>query len=120
MSKKLIFYIILIIVILVALFLSQQVASGLFIKKALSGVSDQASAYLAKGSNWITAKIWPKIGQDVQSGGEVIKTGVDSTKENISDSVKKVKNYISGIKDAVTGKENNNCPPNPPAQNQTP
>jgi hypothetical protein len=93
MSKKMTFYIILIIVILVLLFFSQQAYSGLFIKRALSGVSDQASAYLAKGSNWITSKIYPEI-----------------TKQNISDSVKKVEDYFSGITNSILHPgENTNC-----------
>ena len=111
-NKKIIFYIILIIVVLVLVFLSQQAVSRSIGGNLISAVTNQASAFLAKGTNFsipAIPNVFSNITNQVQSGGEAIQNTINQTEQKISDTQKNIENYFSGIKDAVTGKENNNC-----------
>lgn len=87
--------------------------SGKANKNLVSGVTDQAGAYLAKGSSWIISKIYPKISTEVQNGGAAVSNGIsDTTKkmsENISTAEKNVVNYFSEIADSIAGKNNDTC-----------
>jgi len=109
-NKKIIIYIIVIIVILTAVFLSQQAYSRFIGKNLISAATNQASAYLAKDTNLVMPTIYSKIGENVQSGGEAIKNILDQGQQKISDVQKNIENYFSGVKDAVAGKSNNSCP----------
>ena len=102
MNKKLIFYIILIIVLLVLAFMSQQVISREIGKNFISNASDYMGAYLAKGSDWITSIIYPKISEEVQKRGDTIKNEIDQTKQKVTEDIpKKIENYFSGIKNSI-------------------
>ena len=121
MPKRLIFYIILITVILIAVFFSQQAYSRAFGKSAISAVANQAGAYVSKGSDWVISKIYPKIDQEVQKRGEAIQNEVNQQKEKITENseniITKIGNYFSGISDSILHPgENNNCPKTPPTQ----
>ena len=164
MSKKTIILIIAIIVILVAVFLSQQAYSQDAIKNILSYINKYGGASLmgalgskpanavntnsasnstdgstsgspansssyklpestynssgAKAAPSITSVVADKVKMAVsgisenvtgglKNGGEAIANSANTVKENISDAGKNIENYFSGIKDAVTGKENN-------------
>jgi len=101
-NKKLIFYIVLIIVILIFVFLSQQVYSRWVGKNLISGATSRASAYLAKGSDWVMSGIYPKISNQLKSGGDAIQTKANQTKQNnFSDAAKKIGNYFSGIANSI-------------------
>jgi predicted PurR-regulated permease PerM len=106
MNKKIIFFITLIFIIIIFLFLSQKAISNKLTKNIISDVNSYAGAYLSKGSEWVTKNIYTKI----QDGGEAITNSFEQAKENITQEIpKKVEKYFSGIKDAIAGKENNNC-----------
>jgi len=64
-GKSFIKYIVIIIVILLAVFLSQQAYSGRVGKTLISDATNQAGAYFAKGSDWVVSKIYPKISGEV-------------------------------------------------------
>ena len=111
MQKKFIIYIILIVVILVLVFLSQQSYFKNMGKNLVSAATDRAKSYLTKGSAVVTSDIYPKISTEVEKRGEDIKNSVDQAKQNVTESIgKKIENYFSGIKNAVAGKANDNCP----------
>ncbi len=102
MNKKIIFYIVLIIVILIFVFLSQQVYSRWVGKTLISGITSRASAYLAKGANWAMSDIYPKVNNQLKSGGETMQNKAEQTKQNIfSDAAKNIGNYFSGIANSI-------------------
>ncbi len=101
MNKKVIFSILAIIIILGAVYFSQSKNNGGFMQNLVSGATDQAAAYLSKGAEWATSKIYSKIDSQVQERGESIQTGIDATKEKISETTDGVKNYFSGIAESV-------------------
>lgn len=108
--KKFIFYTILLIIILVLLFLSQQAYSRWIGKNLVSAATSQASEYMAKGSNWITSNIYPKISGAVQKRGEVIQNEINQTKQKVTEDIpKKIGNYFSGIANSIAGKSNDSC-----------
>lgn len=116
-EKGFVKYILVIIVILVVVFFSQR--AYLFKKgNTFTFVSDamsQAQDYLAKGSGWVSEKVFPKIGGEVQKRGDMIKNEVNKEKEKVSESIaEKIQNYFSGIADSVLHPgENNNCQSQP-------
>jgi len=102
MEKKFIFSIIAIVIVLGAVFLSQQAFSGGFGSMLISNATDQAKAYMAKGSDWAKSTIYPKISGEVQKRGEAIKNEVEQEKNKISESIgEKVSNYFSGVADSI-------------------
>jgi len=115
MQKKFIFYIIAIIIVLAIVFLSQHAYFGNAGQTIISGVASQAAAYIAKGSSWLGATIYPRLSGEVQKRGEAIQNEVNLETEKISENIlEKTKNYFSGIADSILHPgENNNCPPTP-------
>jgi hypothetical protein len=95
-------YIVIIIVILIVAFLSQQSYFKGYGKSFSETASGTFMGYWAKGSDWVRANIYPKIGFEVEKRGEIITNEVNQQKEKISESVgEKIKNYFSGIVDSV-------------------
>jgi len=114
MNKKIIIFIILIVVILAALFFSQQAYSDAIGKTLIFGAKDQIGAYLTKGVNLLTAGVYSKVSEQVQSGGEAIQNSINQQKEKISKTISGAENYFSGIAESILHPgENNNCPPVP-------
>jgi hypothetical protein len=110
MDKKIIFYTILIITILVLVFLGQQAYSRAIGKTLISAATDKASEYMSEGSNWVMSNIYPKISAQVQKRGEMIKTEVNQTKQKVTEDIpKKIENYFSGIANSIKGKDNTSC-----------
>ncbi len=108
-------YFVIIGVILAVAFFSQQ-ANLLGKGKSFSFVRDaveQGQAYVAEGSNWLKAKAFPNISQDLQKRGEMVIEGVEDQKEKVSENVlEKTKNYFSGITDSILhpgNKDNCSC-----------
>lgn len=111
-DKKIIIYIVVIIVVLIGVFLSQQAISREIGKNLVSGATAQASNFLAKGTSLAMPNIdseVSKISEQLQNGGGVIQNTVEQTKEKISDAGKNIENYFTGIRDAVAGKNTNTC-----------
>jgi peptidoglycan hydrolase CwlO-like protein len=106
MSKKIIFYIILIIVILVFVFFSQQVYSNKIGNEIVQIMTQKATGFIAKGTGASVSGFFSKIGQEAQNRGEGVIDAANEVKENISDQIKKVENYFSGISNAIQGKTN--------------
>lgn len=98
MNKILAVCITAIIVILILILMSQKVNSWTFGNNLIFNLSNQAKAYISA--------IYPKIADQVESGGEVIKNSFDQTQQNISDTGKNIENYFTGIKNAISGKDN--------------
>ena len=114
MQKRLIAYIIAIIVVLVVVFLSQQAYTRGIGKTLISDATDQIKAYTAKGSNWVMSNVYSKISTEVQKRGDVIQNEINQTKQKVTEDIpKQIENYFSGIKDAVAGKNNNSCSTQP-------
>ena len=111
MEKGFIKYIIIIAVIIGFVFLSQQAFSRGFGKNLISDATDQAKAYVAKGSNWVVSNVYSKIAGEVQNRGDVIKNEINKEKEKVTENIlQKAENYFSGIKDSILHPgENNNC-----------
>jgi len=109
-EKGFIKYIVIVLVILAAVFLSQQSYSRGFGKELFSKASEGVYGYWAKGSNWVTDKMYSKVNEEVQKRGEIIKEEIASEKEKVSEDIGgKIKNYFSGIADSVIHPENNSC-----------
>jgi hypothetical protein len=101
-EKGFIKYIVIIIVILVIAFLSQQLFSRSNENTFISDTANQIGTYLAKGSNWAVSNIYPKISGEVQKRGDMIKNEVDQEKNKISESIgEKISNYFSGVTDSI-------------------
>lgn len=118
MQQGFIKYIVIIVVILAAVFLSQQAYSNGIGKTLISNATDQIQTYAAKGSNWIMASIYPKITEEVQKRGDIIKTEVNNEKEKVSENIAtKISNYFSGVANSILHPgENINCPVPAPVQ----
>ena len=109
MQKNIIIYIGAVIIILVVVFLSQQVYSRTFGKTLVSAATNQIGEYAAKGSNWVLSKIYPTIsglpaqaGEVMEKRGDMIKTEVNQEKEKVSENIgTKIGNYFSGVANSV-------------------
>ena len=111
-EKGFIKYIVIIAVILVLVFLSQQAYTKATGKTLISAAMDQVGSYTTKGSNWIMSNIYPKITGEVQKRGEIIQNEVNQEKEKVSENIgKKIQNYFSGVTNSILhpGQETN-CP----------
>lgn len=104
-------YIIIIGIILGIVFASQFMYSNEFTKNFADNATGQLKKYMASGSNWVAANVYPAISGEVQKRGEEVQNGINSQTQNISDNVvKKVENYFSGISNSILHPgENNNC-----------
>lgn len=113
-------YIVIIIVILIIIFLSQQAYLQGTGNNLISDATDQASAYLTKGSNWVTSQIYPKISGEVQNRGDMIKNEIAQEKNKISENIlEKTKNYFSGVANSVLHPGTpQNCPTQTSSQTQ--
>ena len=101
-TKPFIKYIVIIIIILLVAFLSQKAYFWGNEKTFVSEATNQVSAYLAKGSNWVTSKIYPKVTGEVQNRGAIIKTEINQEKEKVSENIgEKISNYFSGVANSV-------------------
>ncbi|MCX6718348.1 MAG: hypothetical protein NTY81_01955 [Candidatus Staskawiczbacteria bacterium] len=112
-------YIVIIIIILLAIFLSQKAYSWEVGKTLLSGAGSKASAYLSKGSEWATSKIYPKVTGEVQNRGAIIKNEVAQEKNKVSENIgEKISNYFSGVENSIVHPgDPQNCPAQtPPAK----
>jgi hypothetical protein len=95
-------YILAIIVILSIAFLSQKAYAWKNGKDVISTITEQATAYLTKGSNWAMDTIYPKVTGAVQKRGEMIKTEVKTEKQNVSENIgKKISNYFSEVGNSI-------------------
>jgi len=116
MNKFLIASVIGIITVLTVVFLSRQAYFQQIGGNVISSVADKTGAYLAKGANWVVENVYyPKIRVGVESGGEAIQNGINQGVQNISDaaknSVEKIGNYFSGIKNSILNPGTpQNCP----------
>lgn len=112
MDKRILLGAVAIIVILIVVFFSQKEA-------LISGVSDKAKAYVAKGSEWVMASIYPKISGEVKKRGDMIKNEVTQEKNKVSENIgEKISNYFSGVENSIVHPgDPQNCPAQtPPAK----
>ena len=114
-TKRLIIYISIIVIILVAVFLSQQAYSREAVKPLISAAENQVQAYTTKGTNWIASKVTG----EVQKRGDIIKNEVNQEKQKVSENIgTKIGNYFSGIANSIVHPgQTTNCPT--PSQTQT-
>ena len=119
MQKSFIFSILAIVLILVVVFLSQQVYSRVVGKTLVSAATNQASIYVAKGSNWVDANVISKIGGEAQKRGDIIKNEVTQEKNNVSQNIgQKISNYFSGVANSIVHPGNpQNCQPTQTSSN---
>jgi hypothetical protein len=112
-QKGFVKYIVFIAIILVFVFLSQQIYFKNVGQNLISAATSQGQAQLSKGSNWANANIISKIMPATQNGGETIKT-TDNKKEinNSSENIlKKTENYFAGVANSITKPGTpQNCP----------
>ena len=102
MDKKIIISISAIVIILAIAFFSQKSYFEKSGETLISGATDQASAYLAKGSDWVMSNVFSKITGEVQKRGDLIQTELTKEKEKISENVgEKIGNYFSGITNSI-------------------
>jgi len=95
-------YLVIMIAILGVAFLSQKAYSMGIGKTLVSNATDQAKAYMAKGSDWAMSTVYPKISGEVQKRGDIIKNEVSQEKEKVSENIgTKISNYFSGIANSV-------------------
>jgi hypothetical protein len=109
-EKGFIKYFVIIGVILFVVFLSQK-SNFLGEGKTFTFVNNatnQAQTYLTRGQEWLASNLMPKISEEVEKRGEMVKEGVENEKEKISENVsEKIKNYFSSVKDSVLNKKDN-------------
>jgi len=120
-DKGFIKYIVIIAVILIVIFLSQQAYFKGIGKNIFLQGSGVAQEYLSKGSDWAQNSVYPKISGEVQKRGDMIKNEINQEKEKISQTIgEKIKNYFSGVADSILhpGKtqQNQACPPTESSQ----
>lgn len=121
-EKGFIKYIVIIAIILIVVFLSQQAYFRGIGKNIFLQGSGVAQDYLTKGSNWAKDNVYPKISGEVQKRGDIIKNEINTEKEKISETIgEKIKDYFSGVADSILhpGQNDNNCNCQPqPSQSQ--
>ena len=101
-QKGFIKYIVIIAVILLVAFFSQQAYYWGADKTIVSGSTDQANTYLANASAWVNSKIYPKVTGEVKKRGDIIKKEVSQEKQKISENiVTKIENYFAGVTNSV-------------------
>lgn len=115
MDKKIIIkYIVIIAVILIVIFLSQQAYSRSIGKTFIYAAANQAASYLAKGTSWAASNIMPKINGEVQSRGVILQNAANQETKKVSENIgTQIGNYFSGIANSIAGKSNNNCAATP-------
>ena len=121
MEKKIIISIVAIIVILAAVFLSQQAFFKNWGKGVSTKAADSTNSYLTKASNLVSSKVLPTISGEVQKRGDIIKNEVSQEKQKISENIgTKIKNYFSGVVDNIFHPaQNKSCTQNcQPSQTQ--
>jgi len=92
MNKKIIFSVVIIIIILAAVFLSQQAYS--------KGIG---KTLISDATNWAMANVYPKITGEVQARGDMIKKEVGSEQKKVSENIgQKISDYFSGVANAIT------------------
>lgn len=102
MNKKIIFSIIAIIIILAIFYFSQKPWLWGNEKTFIHSAIDQGKAYAQEGSNWVMSKIYPKISEEAQKRGEMIKNEVNQEKQKVSENIgEKISDYFSGVADSV-------------------
>jgi len=80
----------------------------------VNGAVEQAEEYITQGTGWFMSKAFPSISGEVQKRGDMVKEGVSEQKEKITESAtEKIKNYFSGITDAVIHPGNSSNNQNP-------
>ena len=112
MEKKVLISLVVVIIILVGVFMSQQAYSRGVGKTLISDATSQAKTVLSQGTNWAMANIYPKITGEVQARGDIIKKEVGSEQKKVSETIgQKISNYFSGVANAITHPGNpQNCP----------
>jgi hypothetical protein len=109
-EKGYIKYLVIVSVLLGMVFLSQQLYAREFGQNLLSKASAAVSGYWAKGSNWVSDKVYSKVSEEVQKRGEIIKEEANLEKEKISENIlEKAGDYLSGIKDSIVNPGKNSC-----------
>ncbi|MEK7658295.1 MAG: hypothetical protein AAB352_00325 [Patescibacteria group bacterium] len=120
-----------VVIILTAVFLSQQPYFKKTSKDLYNKAVTQIGPYWSNAENWAKSNIYPKIGDvyskassEAQDRGEGIKNELTLQKEKVSENFgEKIKNYFSGIVDSVFNPSKNasqnasqqNCPQSCPA-----
>ncbi len=112
-------YLALIIIVLGVVFVSQQPYFKKYGENLVSEGASMGQSYIASGSAWLKDHLLESLSGEVEKRGEAAMDTVEETKENISDgAATKIKDYFSGIVDAVIhpGKsavteQPANCPP---------
>lgn len=95
-------YIVIIGVIIILIILGQQAYFKAIGKNTISKTSGVINDYLAKGANWVSEKVFPKITGEVEKRGDMIKEGISAEKEKVVESAgEKIKNYFSGVVDNI-------------------
>jgi len=71
-------------------------------------------SYITSHVSPIISNFSENITEGLKNGGEIITNSINTVKEKITEEIpKKIENYFSGIKDAVQGKNNDNCTTTP-------
>lgn len=102
MRRKFATYIVIIIIILTAIFLSRQPFFRERVKSLFEPLSNTIQNYLKNGSDWVVDSFYPKISGEVEKRGDAIKQEIDAEKEKISQTIgEKIKEYFSGVVDNI-------------------
>lgn len=110
--KSSIKYIVIIAVILIVVFLSQQAYYRGVGKTLISGATNKVDAYATKASNWAASTIYPKVAGEVQNREAAIKSDVTQEKNKVSENIgTKIGNYFSGVANSILHPgTSQNCP----------
>ncbi len=100
-----------IILILTATFLSQQVYFSKVGDNIVSGAVNNVTAQVSKGFESITSRFFPNLAGEAEKRGEIIQDTVVEQKNNLENSLEETKNYFSGIKNSIVNPDvPQNCP----------
>lgn len=96
MKVSFIKYIVLIAVVLILVFMSQQpyfsgIGKNTYIKETIK----QVNIYWNKTTDWLMTKVYPKAGREVAERGELAKREIEKQKKNILQNIwETIENYF--------------------------
>lgn len=96
--------IVIIAVLLIVVFLSQQPYFNEIGKKLYFQAETQVKTYWTKSADWLKNNVYPRINREVEQKGAAIQEEINKQKDNIVQNIwEKTKNYFANIFSNIFG-----------------
>lgn len=96
--------IVVVILILLAVFLSQQPYFSKYGKNLYFQIKPQIEAYWTKTADWFKNNVYPRVSGEVEQRSAVIRQEIDKQKNNIAQNIwQKIKSYFANILLKISG-----------------